>query len=82
MTKEDWLHWRQQPSIPMDIWFAYYSEKGGYITNIDEFAKIFSSLITNQATVQGSDGRMKQITNATASRRMREYYDDKFELYS
>ena len=80
LTKENWEHWREMPNIPIDVWFSFYKEKGGILDDVVEFTKIFITFINNKATVQGSDGVMKEITPQGAFKKMKEYYDAKFGL--
>ena len=80
LTKEEWEHWREMPNIPIDVWFSFYREKGGYLEDINEFSNIFLTFVNNRATVKGSDGQMKEITPSGAFGKMREYYDAKFGL--
>lgn len=81
LTKEEWEHWREMPNIPIDVWFSFYKEKGGYLEDVQQFTQIFLTLVNNQSTVMGSNGIMKEITPQGAFGKMKEYYDKKFGIY-
>lgn len=80
LNKEEWEHWREMPNIPIDIWFSFYKEKGGYLDNIEDFTDIFITMINNRMTVEGSDGVMKEVSARSAFGKMKEYYDTKFGI--
>lgn len=80
LTKEEWEHWREMPNIPIDIWFSFYKEKGGYLDNIEDFTDIFITMINNSMVVEGSDGVMKEVSARSAFNKMKEYYDTKFGI--
>lgn len=80
MTKDQYLLILQKPEIPMGVWFDYYRERGGIISDPIEFERIFSVMIWNEATTKGSDGNMKKITLNSALRNFYEYYNKKFNI--
>lgn len=80
LTKEEWEHWREMPNIPIDVWFSFYREKGGYLDNIEDFTNIFLTMVNNRMIVEGSDGVMKEISARSAFSKMKEYYDVKFGI--
>lgn len=78
MTKEEYLKIREQPEIPMPIWFEYYQERGGLL-DYEEFVKTFTTFTWNQSVVRSRFG-LKQITLNSALRNFFEYYNQKFGL--
>lgn len=80
VTKEEWEHWREQSNIPIDIWYSFYKEKGGYLDTLESFTQVFLSMINEKMIVQGSGGVMKQITNISAFGKMKTHYDTKFGI--
>lgn len=80
MTKEEYQEMLKHPIIPMYAYFDYYREKGGLIADINEFQTIFTVMLDNRFTVDGSDGNMKEVSPESAYRRFCEYYNNKFGL--
>jgi len=80
MTEEQYLMVRDLPEIPMEIWYMYYRERGGTMTSFDDFKTAFAAFVWNQATMEGSDGSMKQITLKSAYDNFYRYYNEKFRL--
>ncbi len=80
LTKEEWEHWREMPNIPIDVWFSFYREKGGYVDNVDDFTNIFLTLVNNNMIVTGTDGTDKRISAGSAWNNMKPYYDHKFGI--
>lgn len=74
MTKKEYIELRNQPEIPLDIWFEYYQERGGTLDK-EEFIQIFSILMT-QETVTAT----KVINFHTALNNFYRYYNQKFGL--
>lgn len=80
LTKEEWDHWREMPNIPINVWYSFYKEKGGYVDTLEQFTEIFLSMVNNRMTVQGSDGVMKEVSAQSAFKKMKEHYDAKFGI--
>ena len=80
ITKEEWEHWREMPNIPIDVWYSFYQEKGGLLDNLEDFTQIFLTMVNNKMIVVGSEGGMKEVSAESAFRKMKEYYDAKFEI--
>lgn len=80
MTKEQYQEMLKHPVIPMYAYFEFYRERGGLISNQVEFEKLFTVMLDNEFTVQGSDGTMKEITRGSAYRKFCEHYNKKFGL--
>lgn len=79
MTKDTYLKIVEQENIPMEVFFEYYKERGGTLTDLDEFSELFSTAISNQWTVKTSSG-MKKITYTSVLNNFYSYYNNKFGL--
>lgn len=80
MTREEWLKIKKMEVVPREVWHSFYLEKGGKITDQNEFWGIFKDLI-NGAVVLGTDGKDKRISVQSAARNLFNYYDLKFGTY-
>jgi hypothetical protein len=74
MTKEQWLTVRNQPEIPMDVWFSFYKEKGG-IADRALFDQMFVRGIWEQPIFVKLG---KKITFEGCIRKIHDHYNAKF----
>lgn len=79
MTKDQYINIRNQSEIPLSIWFEYYRERGGIITDITEFDKLFTKSII-ETPIYITNGKPRQVTLTTALNNFYKYYNTKFEL--
>ena len=77
MTKEQWLIVRKKEEIPMEVWFEYYTEKGGILKNIAEFEHYFTQMLTMRQIII-VNGQHKELGFGSAVRRIIKYYNEKF----
>lgn len=76
MTKEEWKKVREEPYIPLGVWFSYYKENGGDITDPIEFEKKFNDILRSKPIFYSiRRGTVMQITLQTAKNRLFKYYD-------
>lgn len=81
MIKEEWIKVREEPHIPLGVWFSYYRERDGEIDDPVEFERIFNQVITQcPIFYDPTRGVIVRITAETARRRLFEYYDSTFDL--
>jgi hypothetical protein len=77
LTKEKWLEVRTQGFIPLEVCFEFYKERGGTLTDIMEFGRIFSDLISTGQLISSPTG-IKRVTNDSARNSIHSYYNTKF----
>lgn len=78
MTKEEWIKVRDEPYIPLGVWFSYYKEMGGDIEDPTEFEKQFNH-VTSGIYLVVVRGQLREISYETALRRLLNYYDNIFD---
>ena len=79
MTKEEWIKVRQEPYIPLGVWFSYYRETGGIIDDPVEFESRFEEILQEHPILY-NNGTLVHITFETARGRLYNYYDLIFGL--
>lgn len=73
LTKEQWDLIKIQTEIPIEIFFEFYKEKGGYIEDLNTFIGILHYSITNGIVTNG-----KIVSYQSMIRNLYNYYDQKF----
>jgi len=79
MTREEWIKVRDEPHIPLGVWFSYYKETGGDIDDPIEFEKEFKRKLEDYP-IYTMGGRLMQLNMYTARKRLTNYYDTIFSL--
>lgn len=79
MTKEEWIHVKKQPYIPLGVWFSYYKERGGIIEDAMEFEQYFNKIMRD-TPIYVRHGSVRHITPETAKYNLFSYYDSIFDL--
>ena len=80
MTVEEWTKVREEPYIPLGVWFSYYRECGGDIEDPITFEEEFMKRVSYGTVIIMSECVMKRITLDTAKSRLFAYYDKKFNI--
>ena len=79
MTREEWIKVRDEPHIPLGVWFSYYKENGGEIEDPIEFEKEFKRKM-EMYPIYLMGGRLMQLNMQSARHRLTGYYDSIFSL--
>lgn len=77
MTKDQWLQIRDKEDIDISVFFEYYKEKGGYVTDLQDFERYFIKL--GQTHTFLIKGRMIRMDYSTAVKKLYDYYNNKFQ---
>lgn len=80
MTKENWITVRQMEEIPLSIFFHFYLERGGVITNFMTFSSYFTRMCGQEPNVYTKNNEYKKVTYGSCLYKMFTYYDIKFGL--
>lgn len=75
MTKKEWEKQKPNKEIPISLWFEYYRENGGILSDIHEFEKIFVELMMSPVLI---GGKIINLKYSTAIKKLYEYYENKF----
>lgn len=79
MTRQRWQNIRNLKEIPLDVWFEYYKENGGFISDIEEFKNVFYIMLSKEITIKNSKGEYVSVNLRTSLNRLYEYYNNKFK---
>ena len=81
MTKEEWVKVREEPHIPLGVWFSYYKDNGGDIDDPVEFEDRFNEII-NAHHIFFSEmyQTLMHVTQQTAKARLFNYYDSIYDI--
>ncbi len=74
MTKEDYQQLREKPEIPMDRWYEFYIERGGFQIGLEKFTELFTD------TMLGVTIGKRFMSLETALRQFYQYYNKKFDI--
>jgi len=77
MTKDQWLIMRDREEIPLVIFFEYYKEKGGVVTDFQSFSEIFMVI---QGKTFTQNNVQKGINFNTCIFNLNNFYNQKFDL--
>jgi len=81
MTKEEWVRVREEPHIPLGVWFSYYKENGGTIDDPIEFEKKFNEVVSSPfVTYSELYNTLMHITPQSAKARLFNYYDSIYDI--
>lgn len=81
MTKQQYELIRNQPEIPLEIWYEFFLERGGSQIGLPQFHKLFAIVIQPGGTmVNGGDGQPRWIDFNSALNNLYGYYNQKFEI--
>lgn len=78
MTKAEYLVVRNQPEIPMDIWYEYYLERGGTNIGLSLFVEAFTNVLLGTIVMTKSGPKTLSLKTALIS--FYKYYNQKFGL--
>ena len=78
MTKEEWLKYRVQQEMPLEVFYSYYKESGGTFP-FEVFKKEFPAFIMGHLHIPfiGSNGP-KKIDMSNIIHKVYEFYDTKY----
>jgi hypothetical protein len=79
MTRDEWLKVREEPYIPLGVWFEFFKARGGDIEDPIEFEAIFSKLLRDKP-VFIRYGHVMTINEDTARYNLSTYYNSIFGL--
>ncbi len=79
MTREEWIKVRAEPYIPLGVWFSYYRENGGLISDPIFFEERFNKLLSDKP-IYLYGGYLMHLTPETAKNRLFGYYDTLFGI--
>lgn len=77
MTKDEWEKERKKDIHSIEVYFKYYREKGGKLDDISQFSSIFHQM---NGQIISCESGIKQLSQESALKRLRDYYDQKFEM--
>jgi hypothetical protein len=81
MTREEWVKVREEPHVPLGVWFSYYRSNGGLIDDPSEFERTFNEVIAeHRIFIDPLRGLLMHVTTETARKRLFNYYDTMFGL--
>jgi hypothetical protein len=75
MTKDQWVEMKNRDEFPLEVWFEYYKERGGIVSDIGQFRDLFIKLVQAEPRLVNNG---KVISTGTALNNLKEYYNSKF----
>lgn len=81
ITQNEWHGVRNHEHWPIELFYSFYKEKGGYINNQVEFENAFTRICTQMPHVITNHGIFMGVTHETAILKMFKHYDNKFGKY-
>lgn len=79
MTKEEYIIIREKPDIPMNIWYEFFLERGGFSIGLDKFIEIFSNILLG-SIIRKTNGEQTFVNFNSALSQFYKYYNNKFLL--
>lgn len=78
MDKQQWLKLRNETELPSWVYFEYYKDKGGIITELQQFEKILYNLIAQRVPIMNSEQHPTLISFNSVIEKTHKYFNEKF----
>ena len=78
MTAQRWEQVKGMDELPMDVFFEYYQEKGGFLRDFNTFRRFFEKIIYDRLTTRTPKG-VRMVTHHSALQSVYTYYNKKFD---